>query len=178
MVIRFSTFPRTQAPPQFVPDLIERFERHEPDIGTSHQEKGLTSDALLAVLRPDLIDLGFHVEAGKRTKDKIMRPVFFGENAQPGLQYQIDAWHPKWLAGLEIEAGRAWKGNAVYRDLVQALVMVDMEHLILAVPQLYRYKTKGRETLSHDYNNTVAVAQALYAHSRVAMPFRLRVIGY
>ena len=42
-----------------------------------------------------------------------MRPVFFGENAQPELQYQIDAWHPQWLAGLEIEAGRAWMGNAV-----------------------------------------------------------------
>ena len=178
MTIRFSTFPRTRTPPHFVPDLIERFERHEQEIGTSHQEKGLTSDALLAVLRPDLIDLGFQVEASKRTKDKIMRPVFFGENAQPELQYQIDAWHPKWLAGLEIEAGRAWMGNAVYRDLVQALVMVDMEHLILAVSQLYRYNTSGRVTLSRDYEHTVAVAQALYAHSRVEMPFGLCVIGY
>ena len=177
-MIRFSTFPRTQTPAHFVPDLIERFDRHEQEIGTVHQEKGLTSDALLAVLRPDLIELGFEVEAGKRVKDKIMRPVFFGENAQPELQYQIDAWHPEWLAGLEVEAGRAWMGNAVYRDLVQALVMVDMEHLILAVPQLYRYKTVGRATSSRDYENTVAVAQALYAHSRVAMPFSLCVIGY
>ncbi|MCY3802619.1 MAG: hypothetical protein OXG46_13715 [Chloroflexi bacterium] len=178
MVIRFSTFPRTQTPPTFVPDLIERFGRHEQEIGTSHQEKGLTSDALLAVLRPDLVQLGFEVEASKRTEDKIMRPVFFGENARPELQYQIDAWHPKWLAGLEIEAGRAWMGNAVYRDLIQALVMVDMEHLILAVPQLYRYKASGRPTSSRDYENTVAVAQALYAHSRVEMPFSLCVIGY
>ena len=178
MVIRFSTFPRTQTPPRFVPDLIKRFEEHEPDIGTVRHEKGLTSDTLLAVLRPDLIELGFEVEAGKRAQDKIMRPVFFGENAQPELQYQVDAWHPGWLAGLEIEAGRAWMGNAVYRDLVQALVMVDMEHLILAVPQLYRYKTGGRATSSRDYTNTVAVAQALYAHSRVEMPFSLCVIGY
>ena len=177
-MIRFSTFPRTQTPPRFVPDLIERFERHGEDIGTIHQGKGLTSDALLAVLRPDLVELGFQVEASKRTKDKIMRPVFFGENAQPELQYQIDAWHPQWLAGLEIEAGRAWMGNAVYRDLVQALVMVDMEHLVLAVPQVYRYQTSGRATSSRDYENTVAVAEALYAHSRVEMPFSLCVIGY
>lgn len=177
-MIRFSTFPRTQTPPPFVPDLIELFERHEQQIGTSLRKKGLTSDALLAVLRPDLIELGFDVEAGKRNEDKIMRPVFFAENAKPGLQYQVDAWHPVWLAGLELEAGRAWMGNAVYRNLVQALVMVDMEHLILAVPQLYRYKTSGHATLSRDYENTVAVADALYAHSRVEMPFRLCVIGY
>ena len=177
-MIRFSTFPRTQTPPRFVPDLIERFEGHEHKIGTSLEWKGLTSDDLLAVLRPDLIDLGFEVESGKRTEDKIMRPVFFGENAEPELRYQIDAWHPNWLAGLEVEAGRAWMGNAVYRDLVQALVMVDLEHLILAVPQLYRFKSSGRDAQSKDYEKTVAVAQALYAHSRVKMPFSLCVIGY
>ena len=115
--------------------LVELFEEHAGEIGTCCLEKGLTSDKVLAVLRPDLIKLGFDVEAGKRIEDKIKRPVFFGENAQPELQYEVDAWHPYWLAGLEIEAGRAWMGNAVYRDLIQAFVMVDMEHLILAVPQ-------------------------------------------
>ena len=69
-------------------------------------------------------------------------------------------------------------GNAVYRDLIQALVMVNMEHLILAVPQAYRYKSGGRAVASRDYDNTVAVVQALYAHSRVEMPFSLSVIGY
>ena len=68
--------------------------------------------------------------------------------------------------------------NAVYRDLVQALVMVDMEYLILAVSQAYRYKSGGRITTSHDYDNVVGVADALYAHSRVQMPFSLCVIGY
>ncbi len=69
-------------------------------------------------------------------------------------------------------------GNAVYRDLIQAFVMVDMEHLLLAVPQAYRYNASGRVTISKDYENTVAVAEALYAHSRVQMPFSLCVIGY
>ena len=136
------------------------------------------SDELLDVLRPDLIDLGFKVEAGKRTEDKILRPVFFGENAQPDLQYEVDAWHPDWLAGLELEAGRALMGNAIYRDLIQALVLVDMKHLILAVPQTYRYKIGGRVRANRDYEKTVAVAQALYAHSRIRMPFSLCVIGY
>jgi len=106
-LIRFATFPRTQTPPPFIEQLIGRFQFHAGEIGTCHQEKGLTSDSLLAVLRADPRELGFEVEMGKRARDKIMRPVFFGENAEPELQYQIDAWHPDWLAGLEIEAGRA-----------------------------------------------------------------------
>ena len=69
-------------------------------------------------------------------------------------------------------------GNAVYRDLVQALVMVEMDHLLLAVPQAYRYRSSGRVTVSKDYENTVSVAQALYGHSRITMPFSLCVIGY
>ena len=130
------------------------------------------------MLRDDLCELGFEVEASKRRDGKIKRPVFFGENGRPDLQYEVDAWHADWKCGLEIEAGRAWMGNAVYRDLIQALVMVEMQHLILAVPQTYRYLTGGRMTISRDYENTVSVAEALYGHSRISMPFSLCVIGY
>ncbi|HBM87121.1 MAG TPA: hypothetical protein DD437_01120 [Rhodobiaceae bacterium] len=178
MSVRFSTFPRTQTPPTFIAQVVEVFERHSAKIGTVHLDKGLTSDQALAVLRDDLVAIGFDVEAGKRANDKIKRPVFFGENAQPDLQYEVDGWHPEWRAGLEVEAGRAWMGNAIYRDLIQALVMVEMDHLLLAVPQAYRYNTGGRATVSRDYENTVSVAEALYGHSRIAMPFSLCVVGY
>ncbi len=177
MHIRFSTFPRTEPPPSFVEEVVEVFDRHHEVIGTVTGE-GLVSDAVLAELRQDLVRLGFSVEAGKQKADKIRRPVFFGENAQPDLQYEIDAWHPTWKAGLEVEAGRAWMGNAIYRDLIQALVMVEMEHVFLAVPQMYRYKSGGKPTASNDYDKTAAVAQALYGHSRIAMPFSLCLIGY
>ena len=178
MQLRFSTFPRTQTPPTFVVQVTEVFERHSGEIGTTQLDKGLTSDQVLAVLRVDLVGLGFNVEASKREKDKIKRPVFFGENAYPDLQYEVDAWHCKWRAGLEVEAGRAWMGNAVYRDLIQALVMVEMDHLFLAVPQAYRFNTGRRATVSRDYENTISVAEALYGHSRITMPFSLCVIGY
>ena len=56
--------------------------------------KGLTSDEVLSVLRCELEHVGFDVETGKRADQKIKRPVFFGENAQPDLQYEVDAWHP------------------------------------------------------------------------------------
>ena len=178
MQIRFSTFPRTQTPPDFLSEVIAVFDLHLPEIGTVHREKGLTSNETLAVLRPDLVALGFGVEAGKRRQDKIRRPVFFGENAQPDLQYDVDAWHPTWRAGLEVEAGRSWMGNAIYRDLIQALVMVEMDHLLLAVPQSYSYKSTGKMMASKDYEKTTSVAQALYGHTRIIMPFSLCVIGY
>ena len=178
MPVRFSTFPRTKAPPPFVAEAVSIFSSKIGEISTVLLAKGLTSDEVLSVLRCELEHVGFDVETGKRADQKIKRPVFFGENAQPDLQYEVDAWHPEWKAGMEVEAGRAWMGNAVYRDQIQALVMVDMEYLFLAVPQTYKYKSGGRETTSRDYENTLAVAEALYGHSRIQMPFDLCVIGY
>lgn len=69
-------------------------------------------------------------------------------------------------------------GNAIYRDLVQALVMVQVDHLILAVPNRYKYKSHNNETISYDYNKTTSVAEALYGHSRLKLPYGLTVIGY
>ena len=48
-------------------------------------------------------------------------------------------------------------GNAVYRDLIQALIMVQVDHLVLAVPNAYKYKTGKGNVISNDYSPTVAV---------------------
>jgi hypothetical protein len=176
--VRFSTFPRTDPPPPFTTAILDVFRAHANDIGTENIEKGLTSDQVLGVVRPDLIKLGFAVEAAKTAAGKIKRPVFFGENGVPKLQYEIDAYHESWKCGLEVEAGRAWMGNAIYRDLIQALVMVELETLVLCVPLAYRYSSGGRSTISRDYRNTIDVADTIYGHSRMAMPYRLVIIGY
>ena len=140
----FSTFPRTQPPLHFVPLVVAAFRAHGVSIGTTALAKGLSSDAVMSVLRDDLCKLGFEIEAGKTTAAKLKRPVFFGQDGRPSRQYEIDGFHPAWRCGIEIEAGRAWMGNAVYRDLVQAMVMVDLDHLILAVPMAYKYMSGGR----------------------------------
>lgn len=171
-------YPQTEPPAHFVTEIVSVFQQHLDAIGTLDLEKGLSSDAVLAVLRENLVLLGFAVEAGKRVEDKIARPVFFGENGIPSLRYEIDAFHSGWRCGLEIEAGRAWMGNAVYRDLIQALVMVEVDTLVLAVPNTYRYITGGKGVISKDYENTVSVANALYGHSRMRLPYNLVVIGY
>jgi hypothetical protein len=176
--MHFTSFPLTQPPPHFVADVVAVFRAHHDQIGTAALEKGLSSDAVMAILRDDLCKLGFDIEAGKAASGKLKRPVFFGEDGRPSRQYEIDGFHPGWCCGIEIEAGRGWMGNAVYRDLVQAMVMVDLDHLILAVSMSYKYNSGGRQTLSKDYENTVSVANALYSHTRIKMPYSLIVIGY
>ena len=58
--------PAYRAPAHFVFDVVSAFDRHADEIDTVQLEKGLTSDEALAVLRADLVALGFEVEAGKR----------------------------------------------------------------------------------------------------------------
>ena len=176
--VRFSSFPRTKPPPPFVPQIVSVFKRHEPLISTVALDKGLESDPVLRILAEDIAALGFSVESSKTRANKIERPVFYGENGEPTLRYEIDAYHQKWKCGLEVEAGRAILGNAVFRDLFQAMVMTDVDHLCLAVPNIYKYKSSGRALSSKYYEKTVSIADALYGHSRVAMPYGLTVIGY
>lgn len=176
--IHYSNYPRTEAPPEFISQVIAIFKKHEEDISTIRLKKGLTSDKVLSKLRNGLVKIGFEVEAGKRKEEKIERPVFYGENGSPTLRYEIDAYHPLWKCGLEIEAGRAWMGNAVYRDLIQALVMVEVDYLTLAVPNAYKYKSYDRDVVSNDYDNTKSLVDALYGHSRFQLPYKLIVVGY
>lgn len=176
--MHFSSFPRTEPPVHFVSDVMGVFRLHERIIGTASLTKGLSSDSVMAALRDDLCKIGFDIETGKSASGKLKRPVFFGEDGRPFRQYEIDGFHPKWRCGLEIEAGRAWMGNAVYRDIIQAMVMVDLDHLILAVPLGYRYLSGGKPVVSKDYENTITVADALYSHTRIKMPYSLTIIGY
>lgn len=169
--IHFLSFPRTLPPPSFVHPVVESFQQVEQQIGTAALQKGLTSDEVLRLLHPHLKGLGF--ESGKRKNEKIDRPVFYGENGRPSLNYQIDAFHPGWSCGLAVEAG-GLMGNAVYRDLVQALIMVQVDHLILAVA----HKCNDEEGVSSDYEKTCSIADALYGHTRMKMPYGLTVIGY
>ena len=176
--IRFTAFPRTKPPPSFALDIVGVFRSHESEISTAALSKGLQSDEVLRCVRDDLEKLGFDVETGRASKDRIERPVFFGEGGAPTLRYEVDAYHPGWKCGLEVEAGRAIMGNAVFRDLFQAMVMVDVDTLGLAVPNAYRFKSTGKDVVRDDYEKTVNIADALFSHSRVRIPFDLIVIGY
>lgn len=70
-------------------------------------------------------------------------------------QYEIDAFNSVTRVGLEIEAGRGVQGNAIYRDLIQGMVMTNVDHLVVAVANEYRYKSKNKPIVSKDFDKYV-----------------------
>lgn len=176
--VRYQTYPRTVSPPEFAEKVAKVFRDHEQKISTTILKKGLTSDEVLQVIRPDLEKLGFECEKSRMASGKINRPVLFDENGKTKVSYDIDASHPQWHAVLEVEAGRAWKGNAVYRDFIRASVMVGVQFLILAVPISYKYKASGKSFTNKDYEYTRDLADILYGNESFRLPYQLMLIGY
>ena len=56
--------------------------------------------------------------------------------------------------------------------------MVQVDVLVLAVPNGYKYHSAGKAVVSDGYENTFGVAETLYGHSTVTLPYRLVLVGY
>ncbi len=84
----------------------------------------LTSDQVLAVPRPCLVELGYEAEAGKHRSERIRRPVLFGERGMELVAYEVDAVHDELGIVVEVEAGRGARGNAAYRDFIWSSLIV------------------------------------------------------
>jgi hypothetical protein len=137
----------------------------------------MESNDVLTAIAPGLAKLGFAVEQGKKKEGKLPRPVFFGDEGTFLRTYEIDAFAPQDGIALEVEAGRATMGNAVYRDLIQASLMVDARFLVLGVPVEYRY---GKAPIKEpSYAKTHSVVEAIYGSPRLTLPFEgLLLVGY
>jgi hypothetical protein len=139
----------------------------------------MESDEVLRAITSGLSALGFAIEQGKTKTKKLPRPVFFGDEGTFLRTYEIDAFDPMNGVALEVEAGRATMGNAVYRDLIQASLMVDARFLALAVPVEYRYKSGGRTVVEKSYAKSSTLAEAIYGSPRLTLPFDgLLLVGY
>jgi len=172
-------FPAFKPPPNWVDPLIGVFHANQAEIDSRLvHEEAMKSDLVLEALADDLEKaLGFEVERGKKKEGKLQRPVFFGDRGRFLRAYEIDAFQPDFGIALEVEAGRATMGNAIYRDLIQASLMVDARYLALAVPMEYRYGSKP--TKEPSYAKTYSVVEAIYGSERLALPFEgLLLIGY
>ena len=154
------------------------FSLHEPKIGTKGLSKGLTSNEVLTILRDNLLRLGFQVEAGRQKENKSNGPCSSVRTGEPPSITRSTPITRSGDAASRLKPDvRGW-GTGCYRDLIQGLVMVQVDTLVLAVPNGYRYQSGGRSAVSADYDNTVSVAETLYGHSRIRMPYGLVVIGY
>jgi hypothetical protein len=102
---RWAYFPRNSHPPEWVRDLGDGVAAVENAVSTVGGGR-LESNEVLQQLAPALVALGYTVEAGKRTADKIRRPVLFGDNGTPSVTMEVDAFHDSLGVALEVEAGR------------------------------------------------------------------------
>ena len=120
----WSYFPRNVRPPAWAITLVEIVEECEFKITTLERQMRLSSNEVLKELRPWLVAQGYAVESGKTKAAKISRPVLFGENGIPEVSYEIDAFQDQLGIALEVEAGRGAAGNADYRDIIRASLIL------------------------------------------------------
>ena len=76
-MINWQYYPKSHELPAELNNIIEVFNNNNESIDST--KKKLSSDSVLAVIRQDLIDLGFEVEKGKRATDKIKVLYFLVE---------------------------------------------------------------------------------------------------
>lgn len=160
---------RTQ-PPDWVHDLIGVVRTNRAHIDSS-MVTGLTSDTVLSHIAPGLATLGYVVETGKKSGQKVRRPVLFGEQGRPRVTYEVDVVQDEERIVLEVEAGRGARGNAVYRDLVRTSLIVGVRYLALGVMTEYRHLSGGRQMAVRSYHDAREQLDAIYASGQLRLPF-------
>ena len=171
-------YPTRTAPPEWAKDFVAVVANCVGRID-SREAGGLSSNDVLAELRPGLVALGYQVESGKTKAGRIRRPVLYGEGGTELLAYEIDAVHDDLGVLVEVEAGRGADGNAVYRDLVRASLIVDARFFVLAVLQQYRRMSSGRSIIVSSYRDAKNQLDAIYASQRLGLPFEgVLLVGY
>ena len=167
-------YPSAIEPPAWVGPVVAAFSSVRAQID-SRVNVGVSSDAALAALRPELVRQGFDVEAGNTRAARLRRPVLFGEVGRPVVAYEVDGFHPVHEIVLEVEAGRGAANNADYRDLIRASLMVDARFLVLAM--MLHYGT-GRTAIK-SYDAARDRIDAIYASERLKLPLEgILLVGY
>ncbi len=167
-------YPAILPAPEWADDVLSVFGKARSKID-SEKCQGVASNDCLAAVQPGLTGIGFEIETGKSAKQRLRRPVLFGENGKAEVSYDVDGFHPDSKIVLEVEAGRGAANNADYRDLVRAALMVGVDYLVLAM--MREYRSAGRVVRS--YEQTRRRLDAIYASDRLALPLRgVLLIGY
>ncbi|UTR10193.1 hypothetical protein MM300_20310 [Evansella sp. LMS18] len=150
-------------------EVVEIFEKNINYISSSKYK--LPSNQVLGILTSDLESINFHVEKSKKSSDKIRIPVLFGRNGGLDLAFEADAFNQKTKTVIEVEAGRAVDNYQFLKDLFQASMMHDVDHLVIAVRNLYRQQK--------DFEKVNYFLDALYSSERLKLPFKgVLIVGY
>jgi hypothetical protein len=169
-MINWFYYPLCDEPTQTVRNIVNVFESVADDIdSTTHGEQ--VSNLVLERVAHYLQQLGFQVETGKRSDQKIRVPVLYGHNGTVSKSFDADAYLPDEGFVIEVEAGRAVVNYQFLKDLFQACMMHDVDYLAIAVRNLY----KG----SNDFEKVRMFFDTLYASNRLKLPLQgILIIGY
>ena len=106
-MLRYQLFPRSVGMDETIKQVIECFDRHISQIDSPTHT--LKSDEVLKTIAPELKDLGFSVEEGKASEDKIKVPVLFSINNRIDKFFDADAVSADGRIVLEVEARQAFR---------------------------------------------------------------------
>jgi len=176
-MINYQFFPRSHGVTTEIKAIIDCFKRIEPQLEEENVQR--TSNEVLALVRPHLEGIGFAVETGKGKEEKIDVPVLFGENNEVDKSFFADALSADGKIVIEVEAGRAVRNNQFLKDIFQACMMFEVEYLVIAVLNEYKFNSGGRQTIGHDYQEIKTFLETLYVSNRLRLPLKgILLIGY
>jgi len=168
--IAWQCFPKSKECPRFLLQVLDVFKARITEINSAGHE-GQASNDVLAHLREGFEALGFKVETGKGKSEKIKVPVLYGKNGTVEKYFEADAHNPIEKVVIEVEAGRGVTNYQFLKDLFQASVMQDVDHLVIAVRQDYRG--------SDDFEKVITFMETLYASDRLILPLKaIVIVGY
>jgi hypothetical protein len=172
-MLNWAYFPRSDRPTSLAQAVVNAFEASHSDITSA--EHTLPSDGVLARVASRLMELGFAVETGKKTAEKIRVPVLYGNNGRVSKAFEADAHHVEGKFVVEVEAGRAVVNNQFLKDLFQACMMDDVDYLAIAVRNVY----VAAGVKNPDFERVITFFETMYASNRMRLPLRgILVIGY
>ena len=175
-MINFQFFPRSHGVTPQIRNIINCFKKVDEE---GNENVHLKSNDMLALVRPYLEAIHFTVESGKSTDEKINVPVLFSENDQIEKSFAADALSEDHKIVIEVEAGRAVRNNQYLKDIFQASMMYEVEYLVIAVPNEYSFKLKGKPQIEHSYKIVRTSLETLYVSNRLQLPLKgILLIGY
>lgn len=167
--MKYQLFPRSLKITQDLKNVLQAFEVVDEHINS--QKNNLNSNAVLALLKDNLMSAGYDVESGKGKSDKIPVPVLFGLNNKIDKEFNADAYNQNTKTVIEVEAGRATENNQFLKDIFQACMMHDVDWLVLAVREFYR--------THNDFEIVYTFLETLYISNRLHLPLKgILLIGY
>jgi hypothetical protein len=168
-MIRFQFFPRSQGMTAEIKGVVTCFESVNDAIESPNNN--LSSNEVLALLRPHFESISYHVESGKTKSKKISVPVLFGHQNMIDKSFNADALSHDGRIVIEVEAGRATENNQFLKDIFQACMMHSVEYLVIAVRNTYREH--------QDFEIVYTFLETLYVSNRLHLPLKgILLIGY